>query len=160
MQLRAAMFPPPPPASKTSTGLLDGWLSALKSIPGVDIVIDAAHAWWSRHPLKPMSDMAGQASNAAIKPMAQRHPFALVLAAAAVGVLIASLRPWRWALRSALFAGFLPQMLSRLVAKLPIESWIAMLSSGLSPRSPPAAPSPTDQGPDQPAAPSPSSTSY
>jgi hypothetical protein len=137
-RLRAVMFPvpSPPPAS---AGRIEAWLASLKSLPGIDIVVDAAQAWWHRHPLRPVCDMAGQASRSTIRPVAQRHPFALVLAAAAAGMLIASVRPWRWALRSVLFAGFLPQVLSRVVAKLPVESWLTMLNSALATRSPAAA---------------------
>ena len=55
-----------------------------------------------------------------------------VLVAAAVGALLVWSRPWRWALRPALLAGLAPQFASRVVAKLPIESWMTLLDSALS----------------------------
>jgi hypothetical protein len=38
-------------------------------------------------------------------------------------------RPWRGLVRPALLVGLLPQLLSKAVAHLPLESWLAMYSS-------------------------------
>jgi hypothetical protein len=69
-----------------------------------------------------------------------RHPLALVAVAAVAGAGLAWARPWRWAIRSALFAGLLPQLTTRVVASLPLESWMTLLGTALSSRPPAARP--------------------
>jgi len=87
------------------------WLESLKSIPAVAIVIDAVSTWWARHPMRIATMVAADAAKAAVQPVAQRHPWGLVLGAAVAGGLIAWSRPWRWGVKPALFAGLLPQLL-------------------------------------------------
>lgn len=87
------------------------WLERLRSIPGAAIAVDAVGLWWTRHPMRvPVALALTTASNAA-RPLAQRHPLALVGGALVLGALLAWSRPWRWALKPALFAGLLPQLL-------------------------------------------------
>ena len=116
-RLRAVMFPPQPVASAPSTNRLEGWLASFKKLPGIEVVVEAAQAWWIRHPLRPVSSIAARAIQTALKPVAGKHPLLLVLIAAGAGMLLVSLRPWRWALRSALFAGLMPQVLARMVTR-------------------------------------------
>ena len=132
-RLREAMRPtaPEPSADGPDAGGRS-WLQRLRELPVIGLVADALHGWWAQNPLRPVALVAAEASNAVAKPLAQRHPIALVLAAAAVGAALAWARPWRWALRSALFAGLMPQVASRVVANLPIESWLTLLSAALS----------------------------
>jgi hypothetical protein len=87
------------------------WLASLKAMPVVGLLIQAAQAWWARHPLHVAGTLAVTAADSVLKPIAQRHPLRLVLGAAAVGGLLAWSRPWRW-VAPALFAGLLPQLLS------------------------------------------------
>jgi len=87
------------------------WLERLKAIPGAGIAIDAIGLWWSRHPARLAVGVAGHSTDAMLRPVAQRHPLTLVAGAFAVGAVLAWSRPWRWALKSALFAGLLPQLL-------------------------------------------------
>jgi hypothetical protein len=103
----AASAQPGSPANKPAPG----WLADLKSIPAVAIVIDALTRWWARHPLHVAAVVAADTATAVARPMAQRHPWRLVLGAALVGGVIVWSRPWRWGLRPALFAGLLPQLL-------------------------------------------------
>ena len=106
-------------------------------MPTVRLVIDTLRGWWVQHPLHAVALVAGEASNAVAKPLAQRHPLGIVLAAALIGAALAWSRPWRWILKPALFAGLLPQLVSRVVTTLPIESWVNVLNSTLA-GSPPA----------------------
>ena len=131
-RLRAAMSPPPAPAPAAGSELhAASWLQRLKQLPVVSLVVESFDAWWAGHPLHAAGQVAAQASSAVIRPVARRHPFALVLVAGAVGALLAWSRPWRWAFRPALLAGLAPQLASRVIANLPIESWMTVLGAAL-----------------------------
>lgn len=130
-RLRAAMSPPPAPAAGTEPGQAS-WLQRFKQLPVISLVLESFDAWWTNHPLHAAGQVAAQASSAVVRPVARRHPLALVLVAGAVGALLVWSRPWRWALRPALLAGLAPQFASRVVANLPIESWMTLLGAALS----------------------------
>ena len=132
-RLRSAML-----ARSTSTGAASNriagaassaWLASLKSIPGAGILIEALDSWWTQHPLRLASMVAADAVNAGIQPLAQRHPLSLMLAALLLGGALARSRPWRWLLKPALFAGLMPQLLSKAIAQLPAPSWVAALTA-------------------------------
>ena len=129
-RLRLAMRPPPPLLSAEPAD--PSLLQRLRHLPVVGLVTESVDAWWLNHPMRMVSHVAAQASTAVVRPVARLHPVAFVLVAAAVGALLVFSRPWRWALRPALLAGLAPQFASRVVAKLPIESWMTMLDSTLS----------------------------
>jgi hypothetical protein len=136
-RLRRAMRPPPTPARARRPGPLDPWLQRLRALPLIGEMMDSVAAWWAHHPLRPISQVAGQASNAVARPLAQRHPLLLVLAAGLLGAGLGWSRPWRWIFRSALFAGLVPQLAARVAANLPIDSWLAMLTTALAATPPP-----------------------
>lgn len=136
--MKVAMEPPlrhRPERSNLPASSTGKWLNArladLKQLPGVDVLVDGITAWWAHHPLRPVAAVVSEATDVAARPLANNNPLAMVATAAAVGALFAWTRPWRWLLRSALFAGIVPQLASRIVAKLPIESWLTMLSAAL-----------------------------
>lgn len=106
-------------------------LQRVLELPAIGSVIESLSEWWSHHPLRPVAQVASEASTAVVKPLAQHNPIALVVAAAAVGACLVWSRPWRWMFRSALFAGLVPQLASRIVSRLPLESWIAMFSAAI-----------------------------
>lgn len=138
-RLRIAMLPPTAlPSHAPATGAL-AWLERLKHQPTVAIVIDTLQSWWSRHPLRAAVHVASEAGNAVARPIAQHNPIALVLVAGVAGAVLAWSRPWRWALKPALFAGLMPQLISRVVANLPLESWLAVFASTAS-----STPTPTE----------------
>lgn len=137
-RLRAAMTPAPA-LPETHTAALP-WLQRLKDQPAIGIIVETLQAWWSRHPLRAVVQVASEAGNAVAKPIAQHNPVALVLVAGVAGALLAWSRPWRWALKPALFAGLMPQLISRVVANLPLESWLAVFGSTLSGGKPPTEP--------------------
>ena len=150
--LRLAMTPPPPALPHESAARSDSWLHKIGALPLIHAVIESVESWWSHHPLRPVADVASEASNAIVKPVAQRNPLALVLVAALVGAGVAWTRPWRWIFRSALFAGLVPQLASRVVSNLPIESWMTMVGSALSASRPSATNPSREVAPDAPAA--------
>jgi len=127
-RLRNAMVPPPalPYAAHPRTL---AWLDKLKEQPTIAIIIDTLRSWWLQHPMRAAVHVASEAGNAVAKPIAQHNPLALVAIAAVFGAVLAWSRPWRWALKPALFAGLLPQLVSRVVANLPLESWLAVFAA-------------------------------
>ena len=82
-----------------------------------------------RHPLRLATRVGADAANAVIQPMAQRNPLGLILGAAALGAVVAWTRPWRWVLKPALLAGFLPQVISKVITHAPATSWVTVLMS-------------------------------
>ena len=136
-RLRDAMLPPPALPSRGSPAAPLAWLERLKDQPAVAIVVDTLRSWWSRHPLRAVVHVASEATNAVAKPIAQHNPVALVVLAGLAGAVLAWSRPWRWALKPALFAGLMPQLVSRVVANLPLESWLAVFASATSAAPPP-----------------------
>jgi hypothetical protein len=135
-RLRHAMLPPPAPQTDESATGPRAWLERLRDQPSIAIVIDALQSWWSHHPMRALVHVASEATNAVAKPIAQHNPVALVVAAGLLGIVLAWSRPWRWALKPALFAGLMPQLVSRVVANLPIESWLAAVGAKPDPRQP------------------------
>ena len=138
-RLRLAMQPKPAPQTNESTTGPLAWLARLRHQPSIAVIVDALQSWWSRHPLRPLLQVATEATNAVAKPIAQHNPVTLVVAAGLLGVVLAWSRPWRWALKPALFAGLMPQLVSRVIANLPLESWLAAFGPA-----PPGARPPTE----------------
>ena len=132
-RLRAAMLPPPAvTAGQAARANRLAWLDWLKDQPAIGILIDTLQSWWLRHPLRAAVHVASEAGNAVARPIAQHNPLTLVVVAGVVGAVLAWSRPWRWAIKPALFAGLLPQLVSRVVANLPLESWLAVFGSSVS----------------------------
>ena len=127
------------PNPATGTAPL-AWLESLKHQPAVAIVIETLQSWWSRHPLRAVAQVASEATNAVARPIARHNPVSLVVCAGVVGAVLAWSRPWRWALKPALFAGLMPQLISRVITQLPLESWLAVLGSTPSANKPPTEP--------------------
>lgn len=109
--------------------LAAAWREGLKSIPGAGVVVDAVRAWWLQHPLRIAVLVATDAAKAVLQPVAQRSPVTLVLLAALGGAAIAWVRPWRWVNRPALFAGLLPQIFNKALQQVPLQSWLAVLTT-------------------------------
>ena len=135
-RLRLAMLPPPAAEPSTSAPHGESLLHKFSALPLVSAVTESVSAWWSHHPMRPVAHIATEASNAVVKPIAQRNPWALVLTAGVIGAGLAWTRPWRWIFRSALFAGLVPQLAARVASSLPIESWMSMVGAAVSPRRP------------------------
>jgi hypothetical protein len=130
-RLRLAMMPPDRAhAARPAASFMSA--AHLKELPVIGTIIEAIQSWWFNHPMRPVASVAVEASNAVVQPLAQRNPFALVAGAAALGALFVWSKPWRWLFGPALFAGLVPQVASRVVSNLPIESWMTMLGTALS----------------------------
>jgi hypothetical protein len=130
--LRTAMLPVPKAArgrGRGPTALAANLLDKAQAMPGVSFFTDTVRAWWEKHPLHTASVVAAEASRKFAAPLAQRNPMGLILGAVAVGAVLALVRPWRWMLRPALFAGLVPALVSRAVKELPVDSLIRMFGN-------------------------------
>ena len=105
------------------------WLAALQSLPGVGPLIDRALRWWAPHPLRQAAGMLGTAAQAAVRPVAQKHPLALVLGAAVVGGLLVVSRPWRLLITPALLASLAPRLVANVLGQVPRGSWLSLLTA-------------------------------
>ncbi len=132
-RLRRAMYgmahPERNAARQTPGQTANTWLHRLQSIPGAGIVLETVRSWWARHPLRVPAMVGAEAVAAVARPMAQRNPLGLVTAAFLFGVVLAWRRPWRWIIKPALFAGLMPQLVSKVFGPLPRLSWMSLLAS-------------------------------
>jgi hypothetical protein len=95
------------------------WLSQITSVPGVNLLVKLFQEWWAQQPLHVKVSQAADAAKAALQPLAQRHPYALVFAACIGGALLVLARPWRWLSTPALLAGLLPTLIKEVMKLMP-----------------------------------------
>lgn len=117
------------------------WLDNLHRIPAAQAALDALQSWWAHHPWRVPALMAGDASQAMLRPVAKRHPMALVLGAVVFGAMLVWSGPGRRLLRPALLLGLLPRLIGRTLSRMPMTSWMAVLASLTKPVASASAPS-------------------
>ena len=123
--------------SAHAPGPASAWLDELKAHPVGAIAIDALLRWWAQHPLRLAGVVAADATAAVVRPIAQRNPLGLMMAALLLGGALAWSRPWRWLLGPvslAGLAGLAPPLVSRIIAGLPTQSWLAFLTLLMQPK--------------------------
>ena len=81
------------------------------------------------NPILIAGNMAADAVQTTVQPIAQRHPFSLVLGAAVAGALLSWFKPWRWLFAPAVVASLLPQILSAMAGGTRPQSWLRLLTS-------------------------------
>jgi hypothetical protein len=128
-RLRVALHELAPPDETGEPEEPSVLMTALMAIPGVQTLVESVRGWWAQHPLHLATLVAGNTARSAMKPIARRNPFGLMLAAAAVGGLLYWIKPWRGLLRPALLAGIVPHLVSRIMAQVPVESWMEAVST-------------------------------
>ena len=116
LHLRQALMPPPhthDTGGRSSRPFLGRWMDRLAGVPAASVLIDTVQRWWGKHPLRLAWLLADDAAQTLLQPVARKHPYRLVLGAAAAGALLALSRPWR----SALMAGLLPPLINQAVSR-------------------------------------------
>ena len=131
--LMAIAHPPPKPSLLGDLGNIGSFggviLERLKSFPAVALVIESIQQWWADHPLRVAGSLAEEASRRFIGPIARKNPAGVILGSALVGAVLIASKPWRWLLRPALFVGLVPQIASHALKRMPLDSWLQMLST-------------------------------
>ena len=130
--LMAIAHPPPKPSLLDDLGIGSFGsqiLEKLKSLPGAALVLESIEHWWAEHPLHAAGALAEEASRRYMGPIARRNPIAVVVGSAVFGALLIASRPWRWLVRPALFIGLVPQIAAHALKRLPLDSWLQMLST-------------------------------
>lgn len=110
------------------------WQDRVKAIPVAGVLFETLASWWANHPLNGVGTVAAIAARASLAPVAQRNPLGLVVVAVVIGGALVATRPWRWLLKPALFAGLVPQLVSKLVTHVPFESWMGIVSNFSKPK--------------------------
>jgi hypothetical protein len=121
------------PANRSAHGRAD---PSAESV--AHLLVEAVRGVWSMLPLHDAVDAAGRVARSALRPTAQRHPLGLMLGALLMGGLLVWSRPWRWLLRPALSAAWMPRLLLWAVTQRPIPSWPSVVAPLAQPRRPPA----------------------
>lgn len=111
-------------------------LATLTALPVLGPLIHSAVSWWADHPLHAVADLFirpnASATGPIKQPLTQRHPWALLLGAVAVGALLMWARPWRFGLlRRAVYAGVVPQMINSLLSRVSSDGLLDIVKSAL-----------------------------
>ncbi|MBP6006208.1 MAG: hypothetical protein KA740_00810 [Rhodoferax sp.] len=72
----------------------------------------------SAYPLHRVLKTAATTAELVLQPIAQAHPYRMVMGAALAGALLVRARPWRWLPASALLVSLLPQLVNAMSSQL------------------------------------------
>jgi hypothetical protein len=72
----------------------------------------------SNYPLQKVLGTAAVTAELVLQPIAQAHPYRLVMGSALAGALLVKAQPWRWLPVSALLAGLVPQLVNAVNGQL------------------------------------------
>jgi hypothetical protein len=108
--------------SENSGAFESGWLSQLKAIPGAHLLLELLQDWWAKQPMHIAVTQVAEALKAALRPVSQRHPYAMVFGAAAAGALLVVARPWRWISTPGLLASLLPALVAAAMKLMPDQA--------------------------------------
>jgi len=125
-RLRQAMHQVTPPQGEASQRCCDRSASVSqaspKATPGSNLLWQVLQAWCLGQPLQEALARGSEAAKQVLQPVAQRHPYGLVLGAAAAGGLFVLLRPWRWCSAQSLpTSNLLGQLLSLVIERWPTQ---------------------------------------
>lgn len=125
---RAMLRPPAQPGTHFAAGSPSAGVNVfdlLKLVfPSAASILDVAARWWAGHSGQSAYALAGQLANEALRPLAKRHPVALVAGAAAIGGLLIWIRPWRFAFRPKVLSSLGPVVLSSVLASGVLQAWL------------------------------------
>lgn len=71
------------------------------------------------------AELAADAGDSLLRPLAQQHPFALAATAFAGGAALVAVKPWRAVGKSALLSRLAAQWTSQLASQLPLSALLA-----------------------------------
>ncbi len=116
-------------------------LATLTALPVLGPLVESAVTWWAEHPLRAVAELFSRPDSSADEPLTQRHPWAMLLGAAAIGALLMWTRPWRLALlRRAVYASLLPQVVTQLLSRESTDGLLDLVKSILRPAANPSPP--------------------
>lgn len=102
-------------------GGADPWPPNLRCGSGAGLLAEIAQSWWAKQPWRVVGMLGIEAAGLLLRPVAQRHPYALMGAAAATGAVVVLVRPWRWVSIPALLARVLPKVLAEIIRPGPVR---------------------------------------
>ncbi len=126
LAIRAELGPVKPIVGSPATGWFGKLWGHMKSSPAVRPLAQGVDEWAARSPLPVAARIAVNALDATLRPMAQRHPWRLVVGAFVLGGAFAWSRPGRRVVSPTLVAAVLPQLLATMTGSVPRSAWITL----------------------------------
>lgn len=108
----------------------------LKIRPGTRPLVQGVEEWSARSPVAASGRLVANALDAALRPIAQRHPWQLAIGVFALSGLFVWRRPWRKLLSPALLMAVLPPLFSVFAGNAPRPAWLSLASALLNRRRP------------------------
>lgn len=113
------------PSAAGSTASFAPWVDGA----GLAAVLQLLRQTWQQHPLHDAYRATAEVGNAALRPLAQRHPYALVAGALAVGAVLGWVVPWRRVLGPSALAAGVPALLMGALKPWSAQPWAGLLAA-------------------------------